>query len=372
MSRFLATIALLASATNVLAQTETHCDGRKATCPPNPALGTTFKTEFNASMSEFDPRFFNVTAGSKLVSFTDDGADMTISSQGESVTVMTAFYIFFGRAEMIFKAAPGQGVISTMITLSDTLDEIDWEIKGGNTSFISNNYFGWGNLEQNFGEEPSTEDWEGGAMGGFHNYTFDWNEERIEYIMDDKVVRTVEYQEPGIYPQTPSFVRFGIWAAGDPDLPEGTREWAGGDTDFDQGPFTMTVKSLKVIDAHSNSSWYSYGDKSGHYESIKIEEGESNAYKEMHKKSSYEKAEKQWEGLSTGAKVGIAGGVVGFVALCFIGFLFYCFKQRRAGKAEAAAADKEWNGHQAELAEYSSRMKRGDFALRNMGHGEKF
>lgn len=236
MSRFLATIALLASATKtVIAQTSTHCNPLEATCPADPALGTTFETSFNASMSEFDPKFFNVTAGSSLISFTDEGADMTISNQGESITVMTAFYIMFGRAEMIFRSAAGQGIISTVITLSDNLDELDWEIKGGNTQNVSNNYFGWGNQTQMNGEDPSTADWEGGAMGGFHNYTFDWTAERIEFILDGEVVRTVEYAEPGIYPQTPSFIRFGIWAGGDPDLPKDTRIWAGGDTNFDEG-----------------------------------------------------------------------------------------------------------------------------------------
>lgn len=134
----------------------------------------------------------------------------------------------------------------------------------------------------------------------------------------------------------------------------------------------MTVQSLKVVDAQTNTSWYSYGDRSGHYESIKMEQGESNAYKNIHSKSTYEKAEKQWEGLSTGAKIGIAGGVLGFFLICFIAFIFYCMKQRKAGKAEKASADQEWNSHQAELQDYRNRMKRGDFAISNMGHGEKF
>lgn len=134
----------------------------------------------------------------------------------------------------------------------------------------------------------------------------------------------------------------------------------------------MTVQSLKVVDAQSNVSWYSYGDQSGSYESIKMVDGESNAYKALHAKSTSQKVNEEWQGLSTGAKIGIAAGVIGFFAICLIAFAFYCMKQRKAGKMEKAKADKEWDGHQAELMEYRNRMKRGDFAIHHMGHGEKF
>ena len=236
MSRLLRTLALLAlAATSAFAQTSTDCNPRNGTCPEDPALGTTFEMTFNKSMTEMDPRFFNVTAGAEYISFTDEGADLTISEQGHSVTIKTAFYIFFGRAELVFRAAKGTGIISTLITLSDTLDEIDWEIRGGITKNVTNTYFGWGNTTQYNGEEPSTEAWPGGAMGGFHNYTVDWSKEKIDYFMDGELVRTADYEEPGQYPQTPSFIRFGVWAGGDPSLKKGTNDWAGGVTDYDDG-----------------------------------------------------------------------------------------------------------------------------------------
>lgn len=237
MSRLLTILSVLALAiSTTFAQTHSDCNPRNETsCPEQPALGTTFETQFNKSMSEMDPRFFNVTAGAQLISFQDEGADLTINAQGDSVTIKTAFYIFFGRVELIFRAAKGQGVISTLITLSDTLDEIDWEVRGGITQNVTNTYFGWGNMTQFNGEEPDTSEWPGGAMGDFHNYTVDWSQEKIDYILDGDVVRTATYEDPGLYPQTPSFVRFGIWAGGDPDLPEGTNNWAGGLTDYSQG-----------------------------------------------------------------------------------------------------------------------------------------
>ncbi|KAK3718698.1 hypothetical protein LTR37_004915 [Vermiconidia calcicola] len=372
MSRW--TIPAVLFAAYATAQTFTHCNPLNETCPANPALGTTFEMTFNESMSEFDPNFFNVTAGADLISFSEEGAQLTIAKQGDSVTVGTAFYIMFGTVEMLFKAASGQGIISTYNLLSDDLDEIDLEIMGGNTSTVSNNYFGWGNTSQINSEYPSTTGpgWQGGAMGAVHNYTTVWSEESIQWFMDGELVRTQEYQKSGLYPQTPSFLKFGIWAGGDPDLPKGTRQWAGGNTDFDEAPFMMTVQSLRIVDAHTNVSWYSYEDKTGSYESIKATPGESNAYRLIHEKSFYEKTEQKWNGLSTGAKIGIACGVLGVFLLALIVFVFYCIKQRRHGKAEKAAADKEWDYHQQELDEYRTRMKRGDFAVSHMGHGEKF
>ena len=146
MSYFALPIALLA--TCAAAQTWTACNPLNSTCPQDPALGTTFETKFNSSMVEFDTNLFNVTAGSDLISFSDDGAALTIAKQGDSVTVETAFYIMFGTVELIFQAAKGQGIISTMVLLSDDLDEIDWEIMGGNTSYVENNFYGWGNTSQ--------------------------------------------------------------------------------------------------------------------------------------------------------------------------------------------------------------------------------
>ncbi|EME78213.1 glycoside hydrolase family 16 protein, partial [Pseudocercospora fijiensis CIRAD86] len=329
----------------VLAQTTTDCNPLNSTCPDDPALGTTFSSTFNGSMSEFDPAFWNVTAGTSLISFGDDGVEMALQKDTDSVTVKSNFYIFWGQAEILFKAAKGTGIISTMILLSDDLDEVDWEIKGGNTTTVSNNYYGWGNVSQYNSEYPTIDT---PAMDDYHNYTIDWTQERIQYIINGNVVRTVGYQEPGEYPQTPSRVQFGVWCGGCSKA-KGTVEWAGGKTDFDEAPFTMTVKSIRITDGTTNSSVYSYGDHTGSYQSIKVTDGESDAYKAINKKSHFQSAEQKWNGLSTGAKIGIACGVLGAFAIALIAFTFYCCAQRKKGRAEKEAHDKEWEQQENEL-----------------------
>ncbi|OQO08163.1 hypothetical protein B0A48_06957 [Cryoendolithus antarcticus] len=250
-------LGLLALRAAAQTQPPSGCDPTwgNTTCLDNPALGTTLDYSFNNTLSEMDPQYFN-------------------------------FYILEGRAEIVMQAAKGVGIISTIILLSDTLDEIDWEILGGNETHVSNNWYGLGNTSQHNGEYPLL----AGAMDTFHNYTIDWNQDRLQWIADGQMVRELKGAGKGLYPQTPSVIRFGIWAAGDPSLPQGTRDWAGGDTDYSKGPFTMKVKSVKITDAASNVTSYTYQDTSGEYKSVKANPGDSKAFLAIHKLTSAQKA----------------------------------------------------------------------------------
>jgi hypothetical protein len=92
-------------------------------------------------------------------------------------------------------------------------------------------------------------------------------------MVDDKVVRTLQFADANggsNYPQTPMNVRIGIWAGGDPTNAEGTIEWAGGETDYSQAPFTMVLEKVEVRNENPGSS-YSYGDMTGGFESIKVD-----------------------------------------------------------------------------------------------------
>ena len=95
--------------------------------------------------------------------------------------------------------------------------------------------------------------------------------ERIQWLLDGDVVRTLKYADAlngKNYPQTPMRIRIGIWAGGDPDNSEGTIEWAGGETDYTEGPFSMYVESVDIIN-YNPASAYKYTDKTGAYTSIK-------------------------------------------------------------------------------------------------------
>jgi len=231
MSRFiLLPVALLV--TSVAAQTSTSCNPLNSTCPSDAALGTMYNTTFSASMTELSPSLWNVTAGEESIQFTENGAELTISESGDSVTAESTFYIFWGQVEIIMQAAAGTGIISTFNLLSDDLDEVDLEIMGGNTSYVESNWYGWGNSSQhNALYHPCN-----GPAQSMHNYTINWNKEQLQWIIDGTVARTVPYAIAGQFPQTPSKLKFGIWAGGDAKKePEGTVVWAGGPVDWSQG-----------------------------------------------------------------------------------------------------------------------------------------
>lgn len=128
-------------------------------------------------------------------------------------------------------------------------------------------------------------------------------------------------------------------------------------------PFTMYVQSLRITDGTTNSSSYSYGDHSGKGSSIKVAMGESDAYKAIHRVTTAQKAAQTWANLSTGAKIGIAAAVLSVLAIGLIAFTFYCISQRKKGRAEKLANDKQWEKEENELMEYRAMMAKGHFAV---------
>lgn len=173
------------------------------------------------------------------------------------------------------KAAPGTGIVSSAILESDDLDEIDWEWLGGTATEVETNYFGKGNT--------STYDREtyvqmADSQADFHNYTIVWTEESTIWMIDGESVRTLAYADANggsNYPQTPMRVKLGIWAGGDPSNAEGTIQWAGGETDYDDGPFTAYIQSVSITNYNPASS-YTYGDLTGSYESIVLGDTDVN------------------------------------------------------------------------------------------------
>lgn len=253
-------------------------------CPPDPALGKAASFDFtNGPFNDFK-EVGNPTYGA-------DGAAFTISRRGEAPLIQSNWYIMFGRVEMVVKAAPGTGIVSSGVLQSDDLDEIDWEWLGANNNQVQTNYFGKGNTQSYsrgaWHDAPNNHD-------VFHTYTIDWSSTQLVWQIDGKTVRVVTPETAeGQYPQSPMMVKVGIWSGGDPGNAQGTIrkyfilacsmpgfanvlvEWAGGETDYSAGPFTMYLKSLDVTD-YSTGSSYSYSDKSGSWQSIRSEGGQVN------------------------------------------------------------------------------------------------
>lgn len=321
-------LALIATIISpAIAQTWTACNPMEKECPPHPALSTNYTCDFAGTLNDV---IWNTTAGK--IGIVDHGAEFTIARRLESPTIQSHFYIFFGRLEVHMRAATGQGIVSSIVLQSETLDEIDWEWVGSDDKRVQSNYYGKGNdttydrVGYHDVEDP---------MGKFHNYTVHWTKEKLEWWIDEKLVRTLRYEEAldGYnYPQTPSTVRLGIWPAGDPKNSEGTIEWAGGEVDYDAGPYTMLVKQLKVEDFSSGKE-YEYSDKSGSWESIDIIGGKNSITEEVQKPPPKSLSQK-WAELPNGAKIAIYCSIAAVVALGISIMAFCCVKQRRLGRKE--------------------------------------
>ena len=247
------------------AQTSTKCNPLHEKCPSDPALGQ--NATFNWEEENANPEVWHALAGK--VDFSSGGGDFIIHGQGDSVTLVSKFYLFFGQVSVMMQAASGQGIVSSIVMESDDLDEVDWELIGGNNSYVQTNYFGKGNTTSYDRAiwHPIDD-----PQGNVRNYTTNWNQDRLEWYIDGDLVRTLHYEDAlggKNYPQTPMTVRLGIWAGGDTkNNKKGVVQWAGGPTDFSQAPFTMNVRSV-YVDDYSSGKKYVYGDHSGSWQSIK-------------------------------------------------------------------------------------------------------
>ncbi|KAF2758686.1 extracellular cell wall glucanase Crf1/allergen Asp F9 [Pseudovirgaria hyperparasitica] len=327
----LAVSALPLLFSSAVAQTFTACNPmERDDCPNNAALST--NATFNLTNSQLlDNKIWNTTAGA--LNWAEKGTEFTVGGRGDSPTVGSKFYLMGGIFSVVMKAAKGRGIVSSIVMQSDDLDEIDWEFIGGNNTHVQTNYFGKGN-QTTFDRaiwHPVDD-----PQNKMHNYTVNWTKEKIDFYIDDDKVRTLNYGDANggkNFPQTPLNLRLGIWAGGDPEKnAKGTVEWAGGETDFGEAPFTMTVESVYVHD-FSDAKEYEFGDRSGSWESIKMVEGQSYAEKRIAEPKGISA---HWRALPAGARVGIvAGSVAGFgIAVCAL--LFFCIKQRRLGRREHA------------------------------------
>ncbi|CAG8896196.1 unnamed protein product [Penicillium nalgiovense] len=238
--------ATLALAATAAAQTTTSCNPLKKTCPADTGLN---KYHLNTDFTSGSLGRWNTTAGT--VTSTELGAKFTISEQGDAPTIESEFYIFFGRVDVKMRAANGTGIISTWILESDDLDEIDWEQISTYDTEIQTNYFGKGNTTS---YDRGTTVTVSTPEETFHTYSIDWTSERIEWLLDGEMVRTLEYADAvdgTNYPKHPC-----------------ASESVSGPTNYTESPFSMYVESVDIIN-YNPASAYKYTDKTGDYTSIK-------------------------------------------------------------------------------------------------------
>jgi beta-glucanase (GH16 family) len=276
-----AAAALALSASRLAsAQTFSECNPMEKTCPAADAFG---KDGGNCDFTQGACDVIDELPGTTL-SYEDDGAVFRIAKESNAPTVATHKRLFFGRVDVELKAAPGQGIVTSVVLESLTLDEIDWEWLGGDDTQVQSNYFGKG--------DTTTYD-RGGFHGvhspttTFHTYSIEWTSKHVKWIIDGVEVRELLYADAkggSRFPQTPMELKVGTWVAGRKDAPEGTVEWAGGYAEWEKAPFDAFYKSISVVDyaggdgpTSESIKEYVYGDKSGSWESIRVVKGDGSS-----------------------------------------------------------------------------------------------
>lgn len=266
-----------------------------------------------------------------------------IENEVEAPAVTASKYIFFGRVSITLQAAPGVGIVTSVVLQSDDLDEITWEWVGGDNAHVQTVYFSKGNTETN---DRVTYVPVKDPLSSLHTYTVQWYSDKLEWMVDDVVVRTLVYNEadngkPNGYPQAPMVLKVGTWVAGKKTASQGTIDWAGGLADFSKGPFNAYVKNITMEDhmkGARNATQYRYLDQTGWAQNIKVEalvEGENDTVvtstggpPESSGGSSVSDGNSGGSGLGAGGIAGIVGGFVAAIAVIAT-LVFVLLRQRK-------------------------------------------
>lgn len=273
-------VVALAASSMVAAQTHTDCNPLKESCKPDPAFGN---QKVDCDFTKGFCKEFKALEGTDIKT-NGQGAVFTIEKATNAPTIQTNKYIMFGRVDVTVQAAEGAGIVTSAVLQSDDLDEIDLEWVGGDNKQVQSNYFSKGD----------TTTYDRGAfhavdapLTSTHTYSVEWTKDKVDWLIDDKVVRTLlaaNAHGANGFPQTPMQIKLGTWVAGLPDKSKWTVEWAGGLTDFSKAPFNAYYKSVKITDyaggdapATKPVKEYTYTDKSGNWQSIKAVGGSNGS-----------------------------------------------------------------------------------------------
>ncbi|KAJ3051033.1 hypothetical protein HK097_007995 [Rhizophlyctis rosea] len=186
---------------------------------------------------------FVIMNNPQSVSWEDDGVRATMTGatrEGGAVTMAFTRYMRFARISLSLEHSTTSGTVTAFNTMSDEGDEIDFEFLGNDPQRVQSNIW-WRSLwvkrtlrlcrsadcrDPNTGAHGSNPPHaiQGGAARNV--YTMDWRSDRIDWIINNRTVRTVR---PGdedaaarragtplangthYYPTDPALIKFGIW-----------------------------------------------------------------------------------------------------------------------------------------------------------------
>ena len=115
-------LPLLLAVGTALAQTSSICNPLTSSgCPADPALGTTYNVDFTKGAPSSG---FTVQGSPAPVYDPNNGLTLTVAASGDAPELVSNWYIMFGRVDVVLKAAPGVGIVSSVRSL-DSPQKLD-------------------------------------------------------------------------------------------------------------------------------------------------------------------------------------------------------------------------------------------------------
>ncbi|KAJ7185785.1 glycoside hydrolase family 16 protein [Mycena filopes] len=249
-------------------------------CKPNPVCQSgvhTFKDNSrvlsNATMFDNNATAYDFIVESGNIMNTGGDLAMLLTQENGGTRISSTRYLHYGTVTARMKTGRWAGIVTAFITMSNVKDEIDWEFPGNTTTEGQSNYF-W----QGVVTKPNHGDVATGltdTFSNYHDYTIDWQQDQLNFLIDGKVVRTIKKSDTmanGVaeYPSTPARIQLSIWPAGTASSAAGTVQWSGGLIDYNDpdyvsaGHFYALLNSVNITCADpsplaSDVTGYVYG-----------------------------------------------------------------------------------------------------------------
>jgi beta-glucanase (GH16 family) len=162
------------------------------------------------------------------------GVEMQLTEARQTKLASTR-YMLYGDVEVRMRHPAVNGLVAAFITMSDVLDEIDWEFVSNDTSEALTNFFWQGNQVSG---NSATLNPSGLDVTAWHTFGLSWTPSRIQWSIDGTVVRTLRESQVSNFPSTPSMIQLSIWAGGNSTNAPGVIAWAGGEIDWTASAYT--------------------------------------------------------------------------------------------------------------------------------------
>ncbi|ORX59600.1 glycoside hydrolase [Hesseltinella vesiculosa] len=148
---------------------------------------------------------------------------------GRGPTFNATSFMRFGKVSITMRTSKIPGSITAFILISDTGDEIDFEMIGGDSHQIQTNYFYSG--EALYTVNGGFHTIKGNSLyDEMHTFTIDWQPDKIVWAVDGQTIREKLKSETCKdgkckFPNSPSRVQIGLW---DGSFESGTAYWSRG------------------------------------------------------------------------------------------------------------------------------------------------